>query len=128
MDMIVSDESPAQISDKLKDMLYAKSAEKVETARPIVANSLFGDQELEDEIKEFNIKISNKQKEISKFNNKAKIEFSNKLRLILEDFSNENSIAMIIRKENLLIGKSNLDVTKNILDLLNKKVKEIKVN
>jgi len=50
MDMIVSDESPAQISDKLKDMLYAKSAEKVETARPIVANSLFGDQEIEDEI------------------------------------------------------------------------------
>ena len=84
--------------------------------------------QLEDEIKEFNIKISNKQKEISKFNNKAKIEFSNKLRLILEDFSKENSIAMIIRKENLLIGKSNLDVTKNILDLLNKKVKEIKVN
>ena len=50
MDMVVSDESPAQISDKLKDMLYAKSAEKVETARPIVANSLFGDQEIEDEI------------------------------------------------------------------------------
>ena len=50
MDMIVSDESPAQISDKLKDILYAKSAEKVETARPIVANSLFGNQEVEDEI------------------------------------------------------------------------------
>ena len=50
MDVIVSDESPAQISDKLMDMLYAKSAEKVETARPIVANSLFGDQEVEDEI------------------------------------------------------------------------------
>ena len=50
MDMIVSDESPAQISDKLKDMLYAKSAEKIETARPVVANSLFGDQEVEDEI------------------------------------------------------------------------------
>jgi len=48
--MIVSDESPAQISDKLKDILYAKSAEKVETARPIVANSLFGNQEVEDEI------------------------------------------------------------------------------
>ena len=50
LDMIVSDESPAQISDKLKDILYAKSAEKVETARPIVANSLFGNQEVEDEI------------------------------------------------------------------------------
>ena len=31
MDMIVNDESPSQISDKLKDMLYAKSAEKIET-------------------------------------------------------------------------------------------------
>ncbi len=50
MDMIVSDESPSQISDKLKDMLYAKSAEKIETARPVVANSLFGDQEVEDEV------------------------------------------------------------------------------
>ena len=50
LDMIVSDESPAQISDKLKDMLYAKSAEKIETARPVVANSLFGDQEVEDEV------------------------------------------------------------------------------
>ena len=50
MDMIVNDESPSQISDKLKDMLYAKSADKIETARPVVANSLFGDQEVEDEI------------------------------------------------------------------------------
>ena len=50
MDMIVNDESPSQISDKLKDILFAKSAEKVETARPVVANSLFGDQEVEDEI------------------------------------------------------------------------------
>jgi len=50
MDMIVNDESPSQISDKLKDMLYAKSAEKIETARPVVANSLFGNQEVETEI------------------------------------------------------------------------------
>jgi len=50
MDMIVNDESPSQISDKLKDILFAKSAEKVETARPVVANSLFGDQDVEDEV------------------------------------------------------------------------------
>ena len=50
MDMIVNDESPSQISDKLKDMLYAKSADKIETARPVVANSLFGDQEVDDEV------------------------------------------------------------------------------
>ena len=50
MDMIINDESPSQISDKMKELLFAKSAEKIETARPVVANSLFGDQEVEDEI------------------------------------------------------------------------------
>ena len=50
MDMIINDESPSQISDKMKELLFAKSAEKVETARPVVANSLFVDQEVDDEI------------------------------------------------------------------------------
>ena len=34
MDMIMTDESPAQISDKIKDVLFAKSAEKVDALRP----------------------------------------------------------------------------------------------
>ena len=50
MDMIVSDESPSQISDKLKDMLYAKSADKIGAHKNTVANSLFGyEPETEDE-------------------------------------------------------------------------------
>jgi len=104
--------------------------EKLLSQKNVIAEEEFKIKfvQLENEIKDFNSKISDKQKEISKYNNKAKIEFSNKLRLILQEYSKENSIAMIIRKENLLIGKSSLDVTKSILDLLNKNVKEIKVN
>jgi hypothetical protein len=41
MDMILTDESPAQISDKIKDVLFAKSAEKIDSFRPAVAASLF---------------------------------------------------------------------------------------
>ena len=41
MDMLVTDESPAQISDKIKDILFAKSAEKIENIRPEVAASVF---------------------------------------------------------------------------------------
>ena len=41
MDMILTDDSPAQISDKIKDVLFAKSAEKIDTLRPAVASSLF---------------------------------------------------------------------------------------
>lgn len=41
MDMIVSDESPSQISDKIKDLLFAKSAEKIDDFRPAIANTMF---------------------------------------------------------------------------------------
>ncbi len=47
MDMIGADESAAQVTDKIKDLLYAKSGEKVDAFRPYVANSRFGDQETE---------------------------------------------------------------------------------
>lgn len=43
LDMIATDESPSQISDKIKELLFAKSAEKIDTARPEVALSMFGD-------------------------------------------------------------------------------------
>ena len=45
MDMITKDESPSKISDKIKDMLFAKSAERIDAYKPDVANSLFGDQD-----------------------------------------------------------------------------------
>ena len=47
MDMMVDDASASQISDKLKDLLYAKSAEIVDAYKPDAANSLFGDTEVE---------------------------------------------------------------------------------
>jgi len=40
MDMIVTDSSPADISDKIKDILFAKASERVDIARPIVANTI----------------------------------------------------------------------------------------
>ena len=50
MDMIDKDESPSGISDKIKDTLYAKSAEKIGNHKDTVANSLFGyEPETEDE-------------------------------------------------------------------------------
>ena len=41
MDLMATDESPSQISDKIKDMLFAKSAERVDKFRPNVANGVF---------------------------------------------------------------------------------------
>ena len=41
MDLLVSDESPSQISDKIKDVLYSKSADKIQGIRPEIASQLF---------------------------------------------------------------------------------------
>ena len=49
MDMMASDESPSAISDKIKDILFAKSAEKIDAIRPAVANNMFGQEEPEAE-------------------------------------------------------------------------------
>jgi hypothetical protein len=47
LDMIVADESPSQISDKIKDILFNKSAEKVDAFRPSVAMNMFGQEKEE---------------------------------------------------------------------------------
>tara|TARA_B100000131_G_scaffold28566_1_gene26875 strand:+ start:133 stop:384 length:252 start_codon:yes stop_codon:yes gene_type:complete len=49
LDMITQDESPSGISDAIKDMLYAKSAEKIGDHKDAVAASLFGDSSEEPE-------------------------------------------------------------------------------
>ena len=49
LDMIVADESPSQVSDKIKELLFAKSAERIDAFRPSVAASMFGQEEQEEE-------------------------------------------------------------------------------
>ena len=46
---------------------------------------------------------------------------------ILAEYSIENSISMIIEKKNIIIGKSDLNVTNEILDLLNKKITTVEL-
>ena len=47
MDMILSDESPSNISSKIKDILFSKSAERIDNFRPTVSSSMFGEDETE---------------------------------------------------------------------------------
>jgi len=48
MDLMVNDESPSQVSDKIKDLLYAKSADKIQGIKPDVAAQLFDNGEESD--------------------------------------------------------------------------------
>jgi hypothetical protein len=44
IDLIVTDASASDVSDKMKEVLYAKAAERIDIARPYVANAMFGQE------------------------------------------------------------------------------------
>ena len=48
IDLIVTDSSPNEISDKIKDVLLAKSAERIEAERSNVGASMFDDSEVDE--------------------------------------------------------------------------------
>ncbi len=49
IDMMVTNQSPADISDRIKEILMQKSAENIDIVRPVVAASMFGEKEVEEE-------------------------------------------------------------------------------
>jgi len=115
-------------------------------------------KKLEDELKEEEAKIVKKrsvlskedfQKEISQLREKAneyrvlrkqKIDIITNQRLtatakiikelrpILAEYSDKNSISIVVEKKNIIIGKSELDITKDILVLLDEKIKKISID
>jgi hypothetical protein len=44
MDIILSDNSSEEISDKIKEILFTKSSENIDSVTPYIAQSLFGTQ------------------------------------------------------------------------------------
>ncbi len=57
MDMILTDESPSQISDTIKSALFAKSAERVDAFRPDVASTMFADDAVEEDEEEVETEV-----------------------------------------------------------------------
>ena len=79
---------------------------------------------------EINIYNQNRNKMIEEFN-KLKIDSTNKLlkeiNPILTKFSNENEISIILKKKDLLIGKTELDITDKIITIIDNEIKEFKI-
>ena len=58
----------------------------------------------------------------------ARSELLKNLNPIIKDYMKEKKIRMVIDKKSLLLADENLDLTKDIMDRLNKKLKSIKIN
>ena len=82
---------------------------------------------LKSKIKEY---TKNKKKKIDDLN-QLKINNTNKfieqINEILLKYSKEKSISLILQKKNIIIGKSELDISMDIVKLINIEIKEFKI-
>ena len=83
--------------------------------------------ELKAEFKNYN---QNRNKMIEDFN-KLKVDNTNNLlkliNPILVKFSNDKEISIILQKKDLVVAKTELDITDEIIKIINKEIKEFKI-
>ena len=92
-------------------------------------------EEYKKKVTELRKKVNSLQKErstlldtVSKQRTKARNELLKNLNPIIKDYMKQNKIRMVVDKKSLLLADENLDITKNIMSLLNNKIKSININ
>ena len=83
--------------------------------------------DLKNKFKSYQEQRKKKNAELTELRNKAGNEILKHINEILTKYSQSESISLIIEKKNVVIGKTDLDVTSDILSLLNKKIKKIEL-
>ena len=91
-------------------------------------------------IEEYNKKVANLKNDVANYNsqrkkilsqfkikqNKVSQEVISQINIILTEYMKDKSISLIIRKKDIIVAKTELDITDEIIVLLDKKIKEIK--
>ena len=85
-------------------------------------------QDLQKEIQSYRAEKDDFRKNMAQKKLNATAQMVSNLNKILGIYANKNSISLIIQKKNIVIGKSDMDITKQILEIFNKEVKEVKLN
>lgn len=83
---------------------------------------------LKNEMDKFNNQRIKLNSEIDVYRNKLQSSFSLELSIVIQKYANENNIDLIIDKKTILVGKNVLDATKDVLELFDQNIKEIKIN
>ena len=129
----------AQLKKKRESSISKfKSREKdiFEKEKKLISQkNILSKEDFEKKLKDLRNDISNYQKDRNKSSNEIKksrvnasTKLISKLTPILEEYSKKNSIRIIVQKKNTPPGKKEDDITKDILELINQKVKSIKIN
>ena len=117
-------------------MFKKKEKEIIEKEKKLISQkNVLSEEEFKKKIQDLRADISKYQKERNNASNdiartriKASTNLIKKLTPILESYSKENSIRIIIQKKHIVMGSKEDDITKEILSLVNEKIKSIKVD
>ena len=66
--------------------------------------------------------------EITKKRINASADFAQKIKPILGNYAKEKNIDMVVQKKNIIMGKSELDITDDILKIVDKEISKLKIN
>jgi outer membrane protein len=112
-----------------EEIKFKEKEKKLISQKNIISETDFENKvnELKSEIKIYN---QNRKKMLADFN-KLKIDNTNNLlkliNPILVKFSNDNEIAIILQKKDLVVAKTQLDITDEVIKIVNSEVKEFKI-
>ena len=75
------------------------------------------------EVKDYQIKMNNDLKKVNDEFIKKNIEFKKKVDQLLIEYSKENNIDLIVSKNSVVLSNTKIDMTKQILEIVNNKIK-----
>ena len=115
--------------NKIKDELKMEE-EKILSKKNIISEDEYLKQIdfLKEKVKNYQNKQKKMLKELNDKKVTAKKKLMENLNTILTNFANNNDISYILNKKNVVIAKKDLDITDDIIILLNKKIKKIPLN
>ena len=114
---------------KDEEKIFKEKETKLISQKNIISETDFKSKvnELKSEIKNYN---QNRNKMLADFN-KLKINNTNNLlkliNPILVKFSNDKEISIILQKKDLVVAKTQLDISDEVIKIVNVEVKELKI-
>ena len=116
--------------------LNKKEKEIQEEEKKIISQKkIISAEEYKKKVTNLRSKLSLLQKErknlletVARERSKARSELLKNLNPIIQNYMKENKIRMVVDKKSLLLADENLNITDEIISLLNKKIKSIKLN
>jgi|TARA_B110000093_G_scaffold166910_1_gene192639 Skp family chaperone for outer membrane proteins len=143
MDRVISkSNSGSSILNQLNDinnknLIFLKKEEKKfkeKEAKLISQKNIISETDFKTKVNTLKVEIDkynqNRNKIITEFK-KLKVDNTNKLlkliNPILIKFSNEKKISILLQKKDLIIGKTELDITEEVIKIINTEVKEFKI-